>query len=121
MALCLCGAIEIGDIGLSELKLLAQDRRGKPTVRLEEQSRAGERNKRDHLPNGQDPSGTDMTVRIVVAPVTIYKTESLKPHPRDLNVGVTCSAERRGACNRRTHAVRALSGSRVVGDRVDAD
>jgi len=98
MALWLCGAIEIGDIGLSELKMPAQDRREKPTVRLEEQSRAGERNKRDHLPNRQDPSGTDMAVRIVVAPVTIYKTESLKPHPRDLNVGITCGRPRHGPC-----------------------
>jgi hypothetical protein len=54
-------------------------------VRLEEQSSVGEENKREHLPNRQDPSGHDTTVRIVVTLVTIYKTESLKPHPRDLN------------------------------------
>ena len=98
MALWLRGVIEIGDMGLPEPKMTAQDRREKPTVRLEEQSRVGEVNKREHLPNRQDPSGLDTTVKIVVAPVTIYKTESLKPHPRGLNVSITCGRSRRGPC-----------------------
>jgi len=50
-ALRRCGVIVIGDIDCPKLGFSTKDRRMRPTVRLEEQGRAGEGNKRGHLPN----------------------------------------------------------------------